>query len=116
MGKELGRARQSSAHPASRTALPSFLSLLASCDTEFENTYRPAVLERVPDRPTETSADAFIRFDELLQASDKAVEGLAIPTELRKQVSAALDEHPELAWNQAVRSIAAGDGSGERAQ
>ena len=56
------------------------------------------------------------RFDALLQASHKAVEGLAIPTELRKQVSAALDKHPELAWNQAVRSIAAGDGSGERAQ
>ena len=55
------------------------------------------------------------RFDELLEASYKAVEGLDIPTDLRKRVSAALDEDPELAWNQAVRSIAAG-GSGEQAE
>ena len=56
------------------------------------------------------------RFDELLEASYEAVEGLDIPTDLRKRVSAALDEDPELAWNQAVRSIAAGGGSGEQAE
>jgi hypothetical protein len=55
------------------------------------------------------------RFDELLEASYKAVEGLVVPTDLRKQVSAALDDNPELAWNQAVRSIAAGGGA-ERAE
>jgi hypothetical protein len=56
------------------------------------------------------------RFDALLEASYKAVEGLDIPTDLRQRVSAALDEDPELAWNQAVRSLAAGSGSGEQAQ
>ena len=62
------------------------------------------------------------RFDALLGASYEAVEGLDIPTDLRKRVSAVLDEDPELAWNQAVRSIAAsggsgsGSGSGEQAE
>ena len=73
----------------------------------------------IPDEETLTEAyrrelqSAWLRdrFDELLEASYKAVEGLDIPTDLRKRVSAALDEDPELAWNQAVRSIAAG---GER--
>ena len=82
------------------------------------------VAKVIPDEATLTEAyrrvrqSAWLRhrFDALLAASAKAVEGLDIPTDLRKRVSAALDEHPELAWNQAVRSIAAGDGSGERAE
>ena len=77
----------------------------------------------IPDDETLTEAyrrelqSAWLRdrFDALLEASYKAVEGLDIPTDLRKRVSAALDEDPELAWNQAVRSIAAG-GSGEQAE
>jgi hypothetical protein len=78
----------------------------------------------IPDDETLTEAyrrelqSAWLRdrFDQLLEASDKAVEGLDIPTDLRKRVSAALDEDPELAWNQAIRSIAAGGGSGEQAE
>ena len=82
------------------------------------------VAKVIPDDETLTEAyrrerqSAWLRdrFDELLEASYKAVEGLDIPTDLRKRVSAALDEDPELAWNQAVRSIAAGGGSGEQAE
>jgi hypothetical protein len=82
------------------------------------------VAKVIPDEATLTEAyrrarqSAWLRdrFDALLAASHKAVEDPDIPTDLRKRVSAALDEHPELAWNQAVRSIAAGDGSGERAE
>jgi Topoisomerase 6 subunit A/Spo11, Toprim domain len=82
------------------------------------------VTKVIPDDETLTEAyrrerqSAWLRdrFDELLEASYKAIEGLAIPTDLRKRVSAALDEDPELAWNQAIRSIAAGGGSGEQAE
>jgi Topoisomerase 6 subunit A/Spo11, Toprim domain len=82
------------------------------------------VVKVIPDEATLAEAyrrelqSAWLRdrFDALLKASNKAVEDLDIPSDLRKRVSAVLKKDPELAWNQAVRSIAVAGGSGEQAE